>query len=535
MNIKNKNTRFFFGLVLVLACAAVAVFPFFGKGFIPTHDGEYHIIRFMEFYRMLSQGYVFPRWAPTINSGYGLPLFEFMYPFPNYVSAIFHLCGMGFVTALKVSSACSYLIAVLFCFLWLNRRFSVKSAVVGSIAVAFVPYWFVELYVRGSIGELWAITFLFAALWSIEKKDPLLFTFFVSIIVLCHNGMAMIFIPLVLIYASYRINWRWMGWIAVGIGLASWFWLPALAESRYMIGLNTVGLRDHFASIAELLIPSWGTEFSGSGISANKMSLQIGIAVFLWMFYTFFRVRKLEKTERWEWIGMVVMTIGIISMTLPWSLPIWNGIGIIQYLQYPWRLLVWLLPMTAWMAAMATHTAKKMWIPVILVCISILCTFSYTRGAIYAPRDDAYYQSRQNFTDGTSSMGNSLSTIWTPWKETRSQSMVTDTREQPIAYETIQELYLDRVYSIRLMSQDVVRFHILYFPGWHVYVDGKETSIRYTENGTIDVDLSAGIHSVEIIMKETPIRMAADMASWVCFGFLCGLGILSYRNRRNRK
>jgi len=132
----------------------LGVLPFFGKGFIPTHDGEFHFIRFAEFFRMLQSGYLFPRWAPTINSGYGLPVFEFMYPFVNYISSLLHVFGMEFVEGFKISSALGYLIAVLFCFLWLNKRFGVFPAVVGAVVSAYVPYWFVELFVRGSIGEV---------------------------------------------------------------------------------------------------------------------------------------------------------------------------------------------------------------------------------------------------------------------------------------------------------------------------------------------------------------------------------------------
>jgi hypothetical protein len=189
------------------------------------------------------------------------------------------------------------------------------------------------------------------------------------------------------------------------------------------------------------------------------------------------------------------------------------------------------LPFTAWIAAAATHTSKKVWIPIILVCLSVLSTFSYTRGAIYVPRNDAYYSSRQNFTDGTSSMGNSLSTMWTPWKETRYDSMVTDVLEQPVSSKKVREQYLDKIYTINLTTQTLIRFHVLYFPGWHAYIDGKEVAIMYTNNGTVDIAVPAGDHVVRIFMTETPIRMIADIVSVLSLGILCGFGILTYRKR----
>lgn len=67
------------------------VVPLFQDTFIPTHDGEYHIIRFAQFYESFMHGHSwFPRFAPDLNSGFGVPLFTFFYPLPNYLSLIFH-------------------------------------------------------------------------------------------------------------------------------------------------------------------------------------------------------------------------------------------------------------------------------------------------------------------------------------------------------------------------------------------------------------------------------------------------------------
>ena len=531
MNIKNKKIVHILGFVVVFVLGVVAVLPFLGGRFLPTHDGEYHIIRFMEFYRMLSQGYMFPRWAPTINSGYGLPLFQFMYPFPNYMAALFHVFGVEFVTAFKYTSAFAYLSTLLFCFLWLKTKWSQKGAVIGTIAAAFVPYWFVELYVRGSIGEIWAITFLFLGFFSIEKRSALLLTLATCLLTLSHNGLSIIFLPILGLYVLYRLNAKWLACFVLGIGMSSWFWLPALFESHYMVGLNTVNVIDHFASIPELLIPSWGTEFSGIGTSGNKMSLQIGAAVFLWIGYMVFRLKNASKKHTSELLVIISILVVSIYLVLPSSGWVWQHVPVLPYLQYPWRLLVLIIPFTAWVSAFATEYSKKLWIPIILVSLSVLFAYQYTRGAQYEPRNDAYYTSRSNFTDGTSSMGNSLSTIWTPWKETKSLTIATDVVGNPIIVDGPNEKFLDRQYTVALVRDTVVRFHILYFPGWTAYVDGVLTPIDYQSQGTIDIHVPQGTHTVHLVMQETLIRAVADVisvGSLVIFGYL---GILWYRRR----
>ncbi|MFZ2025212.1 MAG: hypothetical protein WAV51_02950 [Microgenomates group bacterium] len=531
MNIKNKKILNFLGLLVVLVLGVVAILPFLGNRFLPTHDGEYHIIRFMEFYRMLSQGYLFPRWAPTINSGYGLPLFQFMYPFPNYMAALFHVFGVEFVTAFKYTSAFAYLSALVFCFLWLKTKWSQKSASFGTIAAAFVPYWFVELYVRGSIGEIWAITFLFLGFFSIEKRSGFLLTLAACLLLLSHNGLSIIFLPILGLYVLYRLSAKWLACLVLGIGLSAWFWLPAVAESHYMVGLNTVSVIDHFASIPELLIPSWGTEFSGVGSSGNKMSLQIGAAVLLWVGYIIFRLKKASTKQKRELFVVIGIMAVSIYLVLPSSVWIWQHVPVLPYLQYPWRLLVLMIPFTAWASAFTTEQSKKLWIPILLVCCSVLFAFPYTRGAQYESRNDAYYASRSNFTDGTSSMGNSLSTIWTPWKETKSLTIATDTEGNPIIVDGPNEKYLDRQYTVSLGSDTVIRFHILYFPGWTAYVDGVSTPIDYQSQGTIDVRVPKGTHIVRLVMQETLIRTLADAVSVASLVIFAILGILWYRRK----
>ncbi len=75
-------------LLLVAFFALLGSFPLLHSGLFPTHDGEYHVIRFYEFDKVLRDGNLYPRWAPDLNNGYGVPLFNYVYPLPNYFSSL---------------------------------------------------------------------------------------------------------------------------------------------------------------------------------------------------------------------------------------------------------------------------------------------------------------------------------------------------------------------------------------------------------------------------------------------------------------
>jgi len=462
--------------VVVLLLATVwAATPLFGKKYIPTHDGEYHIIRIVEFSKMLTAGHIVPRWAPDMNSGYGIPIFNYHYPLPNYIGSFVRVFTKDAVYAFQGSMGIGYIFLSVAAYLWLNALFGAVPAAIGAIVAVFTPYVFVDTYIRGSIGEVWATAFLFLALYLAEKKKYVWFAAAYGLLILSHNIMAMLYTPFIFGYL-YLQDKRAIRWMAGGIGLSAFFWMPALLESKYVTGLNTVNFREHFVAWYDLIIPSWGSGFSGSG--GDAMSVQLGIAPILAIIAAL--------TQKRTKLFVYLLTIFILSILfmLPISLPAWELIKPLQLVQYPWRLLSFVAPVAGYAAALFTYKSKSKWLGVLLAVLSVMLSASYARPVQYEPRNEAYYMSRPNFTQGTSSMGNSFSTIWTGWKDTPATGSAT-----------------------------------LYFPGWKAYVNGREVPV-INNQGVIEVTGSATLK-----FTETPVRLVADIISIlsIIILFICGL------------
>ncbi|MEK7577130.1 MAG: YfhO family protein [Patescibacteria group bacterium] len=519
--------------LFALSIAIISSLPLFGARFIPTHDGEYHIIRFWQFYTMLSYGYLFPRWAPDLNSGYGLPLFLFHYPFPNYIGSFFHVFGVSFVDSVKLTLAAGYLTAVFWCFLWLKRVFGDRAAMIGTIVCSLVPYWFVDIYVRGSVGEVWALSFVLLTFAALEYGISFGVAIGIAGIIVSHNITAFIFIPIIFLYTWYRKRGNIFS-IATGIGLATYFWLPALVESRFMVGLNSVSYMDHFPDLFQLLLPSWGTGFSGVGISADEMSYQIGIVPLLIVCISFFiAVRKRELRKNILPVFCVVV-IAIFGMT-EYSLQLWRYVPLMANIQYPWRLLM--VPMIAvgYLSALLT-TVLSRWIMVGLSLLAFTVSFSYMKPVTYEKRDDAHYLSRREFTDGTSSLGNSFTTIYTGWKKDRfTKRFQANAEDMTIQVE--KEAPLSYTLNVQAKKESTIAAQILYFAGWKAYVDGKETPISYQPNGIIHVNMPSGEHTLRVRFEETPLRLLADSISLLSLFSLLAFGICKalYDNRSAHK
>jgi len=492
--------------------------PLLGPRFIPTHDGEYHIIRFMEFYTMLSQGYVFPRWAPTLNSGFGIPIFLFHYPFPNYVGSLFHFFGFQFVDAFKLALFSGYALAGGFCFLFLSKLWDKRSAFFGTIASLTVPYWFVDIYVRGSVGEVWALAWMFASLAAIVWKKRIFVSISVTLLILSHNVQALLFLPTIILFAWFKDR-RSIWPIVLGVVLSAYFWIPAIVERSFVVGLSTVSPLDHFASVWELLVPSWGSEFSGKSIIANKMSFQIGIIPLVWLILA-----------GWRYVALAAI---IVFFMLPVSYILWTTVPGMIYIQYPWRLLSFFIPIVGVSAVyVAQRISNKT--ALVLSILSIVLVYSYARPVLYERRDDAYYQSRGNFTDGTSSMGNAFSTIWTPWKSQKAESLVEVSEGTASIIVDEQRLLFTKI-TVDAQTPIKMKINRLYFPGWEVYDNGKSIVTDHETDGLIHVLLVSGKHDVVVRFEETSVRRIGDAVSISGLLWLLGWAILeriyAYRHK----
>ena len=516
------------GLFVVCIFSLFIVRWLFVPGFLPTHDGEYHLIRFYEFGRMVASGYLIPRWAPGLNSGYGVPIFNFHYPFPNYLAYAFHAFGWSLADAFRFTIAAGYLLASISSYIWLRRYVRDSAACAATLMGALVPYWFVDIFVRGSVGEVLAIGLSLLAFAAIAWERRGVVTLAVTGLILSHNIIAIIFLPILFIYALL-VSRRLTGWIVLGIGISVYFWLPALVEAQYVLGLNTVSFVDHFPDLAQLLIPSWGTGFSGSTYSRGEMSYQIGIMPIVVLFIStiLFLFNRWRSNRRLAGFFLLVWLISIIFM-LPATIPIWKSVPYMANIQYPWRLLSVGIPAVSFLSAHLFARWDRTWILFIVVAFSYFLVFPYTKPVLYEPRSDDYYLSRREFSDGTSSLGNSFVTRWMSWQPNRPEKrmeILSGVGSVAVKYNDVITLAGDA----RLTTEGMVRIHIAYYPGWRVIVDGENVPVKPDSRGMMTVPIAKGNHRVVVHFTETPFRFVADMFSVVCLFWLFYSSILKRR------
>lgn len=489
-----------------------------GKGLPPTHDGEYHVVRFYEFDKTLRDGSLYPRWAPDLNNSFGVPLFNYVYPLPNYFSSFFHLFGSSFIDAFKFNMLFATIIGSIFVFLWAREFWGDVGGLISSAFFSFSPYRLLDIYIRGSVGEVWALALFPGFLWAItkysknrNKKYAALSSVIFALVIFSHNILSLMFFVFAIFYVlmilEKKLLAKYFLVMFLGLGLASIFWVPALFEKGYVRGLDIYNYSQNFPELYQLIFPSWGSGFSNSSLN-NQLSFQIGIANLLAIMVAFILMLK-KKVPRRITLFLLVTFLIVIFLMLRTSLPIWRTIPLMNYFQFPWRFLSLETLIASFLAGGLIMAWNSKIVASSLVLIVIFLGIGYAKPAYFLQRDDNYYTTRSNFIDGTNSPGNTFNTLWFI-NRPKQKKLISDLNISDLKIKSTE--YQFRVTSDK--STDIL-ISTAYFPGWNYYSDNKKESIEKTKDGLMRITVGKGTHDIKVVLENTQIRSLATLLSMI--------------------
>lgn len=375
-------------LLLVLP----TLWPIFRSDFFQMHDFT-HVARLVELDLGFKAGQIPPRWAPDFGWGKGMPLFHFYGPLPYYLAELLYKFSVPAVWAIKAVFALNYLAGFYFMFLWAKDHWGKWGGFLSGLAFVYLPYRAVEFYVRGSLGELTAMTFIPLFFYAAGKRRPILAALAWTGIFLSHNVIALFSLGFFGLY----FLWHWQSWrqwlIVSGLTLllAAWFIIPAFFEKN-LTGVDSLAggyshYSLHFIYLRQLVDRFWG--YGGSILGpGDDLSFQLGWphlllimpAVLIWKKLVYF------------WLALA---LSIFMMTFH-SQFIWEAIPILALAQFPWRLLAFA---GAFIAFFAGSGAKNKFLALIFGIAIIGLNFQYFRPQKFSPVDDYYYTDRRRIAN----------------------------------------------------------------------------------------------------------------------------------------
>ncbi len=538
--------RFAVGLFVLLA-AILPLFDLLNPGFPVTHDGQDHVARIANFYRSLSEGNIVPRWAANLNWGYGHPILMFLYPLPSYIGSFFHFLGFSFVDSTKLVFATGFIASILGMYLWANASWGMAAGITAAILYGFAPYRFIDLYVRGAIGE--HIAFIFPPLiayglltlsrvskgWGIVPGISIAVA--TACLILAHNALSLMFLPLLLWYGLYltaydakqRARFAVTAVLAVGSGflLSAFYWVPGFFEGKYTLrDIVTAGeFAGRFVPWTAFLYSPWSY---GGG---NELSKWLGASQWLALIMAFFVLEKNTKRQKLLIACIVLLFFTVYAMTSAAG-PLWNTVTILQKFQFPWRLLsvtTFLLSVIGALVVSLSPPNRRRQTAVLLVAVAIITTVPMWRAKEYKQYPESFFTGIYNSTTDT---GES-SPIWSV--------RFMENRPERVAYLIPDEgnitegMRTSTSRSYHVEVENTARFveNTLYFPGWRVTINGAPLPpdrLQFQDpayRGLMTFELAPGSYDIRFEFSETKLRRIADGISLAAFVILAAIGTIA--------
>lgn len=566
----------FWAILLLIVLSIPALKSLTLDDFYTSHDGATHTARIAQYYKALADGQFPPRFADSFYNGIGSPIFVYIYPLPYLFGSAIHALGFSFVDSFKILMAAGFIGSAIFAFLWLKEIFrSEKAAFLGAIFYVWVPYRFSLIYVRASLSEHIAYTFVPLALFSLTKFCKTTQTKWVAVsaisfalIFLSQNLVALISTPVILGYAfilaflakSARTLFLTVVSFAWGFAISAVTYLPSLFEKRFVKIEDLIQHQfvHHFVTIKQLIRSPWGYGFDLSGVADDQMSFQIGLAHILVFVVTlgfltwqllikktlFFLDKPSKETQAllFYFLGVICLfTFMMLQLELVKS--IWETLKPLQIIDIPWRLLGVVSVSIAFLTAYVTKNIKSGMFALFLILAVIVANRNHLR------INEKVFYSEQFFL-GYSDTGTQYGEFSTKW---RGYLSVPENIDPNVKFETLAgEALIGEQFSqsnnlgfrAEVHSPEaLVKINKIYFPGVKVILNGKEllpfsefivpsgeTGYSKEDNGLMIVPLEKGANTVEIFFGETKLRQFANILSLGSF-LLAVVAIGLFRNR----
>lgn len=495
--IKNFLFKNIFWIIFFLSIPAI--WALFVPGFYGASD-DLHIAWLQQMNTALSTGQFPPRFVPDLSFGFGYPLFNFVFPLPFYIGEIIHLLGFSFVNSIKIVFLLTIPLSGYYMYKFLKEHTSTWLSLAGAMVYIYTPYRSTDIYVRGAFGEAVAFVFPPMIAWAVSKGNVAVLALSVAGLILSHNIMAYMFFPFLVIF-SFLVGVKlksFFGFI-LGLLISSYFWLPAVVESRLMKHDTVFNFVDHFPTIRQLITPHFGYGASVAG-PYDGMSFFIGLINIFLIVLAFVFFKKLNKISIWA-LGMIAVSVFMMNFR---STFFWGHLPLIPYFQFPWRFLSLTTFATAILVIILDKFKYSKQIGIFIIFGVIALNFTYFRPHDFLGRRDEYYINR--YIPNPVASEEYLKT----GEEYLRLPKSTEKRPNEISLDK----KMSSFFEVTNTNEITFNYNKYYFPGWKVFIDGKKAEVIAGQPyGQIQFKIPAGKHEIDIHFGETPFRMALDLIS----------------------
>ena len=546
---------------LLIACTALlATGVLFARGNSCGHDFDFHLLSWMEVARAWHAGIVYPHWVQDANYGAGEPRLIFYPPASWLLGAL-----LGVATSWHAAPVLFVLLALLGAggSMYLLAREWAPPGPATFAACLYVasPYAMFVAYERSALGELLAAAWLplmvlfalrrggsvaplglsVAALWLTNSPAAVVGSYLLAVLAL---GM----------WIAEGKPWpalRAAGGMALGLGLAAFYIVPAAFEQRWV-------------QIERAIMPGMRVEDSFLfAHTANAFHDQV-LHTASWILVLEFAGASIAAYLAWKKrvggparIVMTAMLPILLLLQLPVSELIWKYTPHMKFLQFPWR---WVMALSMIGCALAAMAALQQVRGRVLIAAILIAAMAIGGGLLFfQPCDDedavaaqlAAFRQGQG-TEGTdeytpAGVDNSrvqqhlplVRVLRAPQDDTRDDTSADNPEWRPgdpgsIGARVDARRRTGEHWIVSLVTPETgyAVLRLMDYPSWRVTLDGHPVNSRpLREDGLMAVPVPAGSHVMEVQWTATRDVLAGRIVSVIA---LLGLAVVVAWERKER-
>lgn len=310
-------------------------------------DIWFHLLRLEDIKTQLESGEWLIYLSNNSANGKGLPVYIFYSQWIYWLPIVLSKFGVSSFLSLKMSFYLFLLLSSYGCYLFLRLHVSHSVAIIGALVYITSNYVLGDIFIRAAYSEFLGYSLLPFMLYTLHKYilenrglHAIFFVIISSIMILFYPlsfvnvSIAVLFYTLYIL-PSYHDSLKWL--LKIGplliftLLLTSFFWLPALIENKYVLGVKglQVDPLNTFISIKDY--------FSFRTLQSLGLLLTLGVILSIfWVLYSLIAKKDIEYRKR------AYLVIGIVLyfvLTLPLSKSVWEHAPFIRSNIFVWRLL----------------------------------------------------------------------------------------------------------------------------------------------------------------------------------------------------
>ncbi len=453
---------------------------------LPTsHDSISHMARMYAYEEGLKDG-IFPvLWARRMFWGIGSPVLMLNYQVPYYFAMIWRSIGLNLDDSFKAVLSFSQIASGLLMYFALKSRYKTLPSLLGAVLYMVTPYRFLNIYVRGAMGEVFSTMFPPLILSGIWRGSLPLQTLGWAGMFLSHPvGSALysgVFLGYALVNAQFKNVLQVLKKFFIPYTLAfmigAFNLLPTLALTKYTYYKTSDSDTLHqFPTFRQLAYDNWGYGFSMDN-DQDEMSFQIGVIQWLLLgmgIMTALSAKKSPSQSEVRYL-ILVFTLAILLMLQATATPIYVYLGMSKIIDYPWRILMIFALLSAMLAPQLLAMVKNKTMRNTLFLLLIF-------GAIYTNRNHIRINliwpwPSDIFSRNTGDAFGEYAAKYRASREGSQFDEISEFIEGSGNIEVTKDRSNETSVRIKTDAPAIVRFNGMYFPGWRARIDGVSTPI----------------------------------------------------------